>query len=44
MAKYMQLFETDGLAVIALAGLAVTVVVTIVLFAFILTRKNPQPH
>lgn len=42
MGKLFQLMETDGLALFALGGLAVTIVVSIVLFAFVLTRRNPQ--
>lgn len=42
MSKLIELMDTDGLALFALGGLAATVVVTIVLFAFVLTRKNPQ--
>ncbi len=42
MGKYMQLFETDGLALFAVGGLAATVLVTVVLFLFVLTRRNPQ--
>lgn len=44
MGKYMQLFETDGLALFAIGGLAATVFVTVVLFAFVLTRKNAQAN
>lgn len=42
MSKLIQLMDTDGLALFAVGGLVVTVVVSIVLFAFVLTRKNPQ--
>lgn len=42
MDKYLQLLNTDSLALIALAGLVITVLVTLVIFAFLLTRKN-QP-
>lgn len=44
MGKYMQLFETDGLALFAVGGLAVTILVSVVLFAFVMTRRNAQAN
>lgn len=40
---YADAFNTDPLAQIALGGLAVTILVTFVLFTFLLTRKNKKP-
>ena len=44
MGKYMQLFEIDGLALFAVGGLAVTILVSVVLFAFVMTRRNAQAN
>lgn len=41
MARLVELMNTDGLALFALGGLAATILVTVVLFAFLMTRKNP---
>lgn len=40
--KFVDLFNTDALAIGAVAGLAVTVVVSIGLFAFMMTRHDPK--
>lgn len=39
--KWMDLLNTDPLALIALAGFVSVIVVTLGVFAFVLTRKNP---
>ncbi len=40
--KLLELLNTDPLAQGALVGLAVTLIVSIGIFAFVMTRKNPQ--
>ncbi|MEZ5909480.1 MAG: hypothetical protein R3D31_11820 [Hyphomicrobiaceae bacterium] len=40
--KYMELFNTDPLAQIALVGLALVIVVTVLVFGFLMTRKNDR--
>lgn len=42
MGKTLELLNTDPLAQIALIGLAVTVLVSIGLFVFVLTRKDAR--
>lgn len=39
--KFVDLFNTDALAMGAVAGLLLTVVVSIAIFTFMMTRKNP---
>lgn len=38
--KYENLLNTDPLAIFALGGLAVTVLVSVTLFAWLMTRKD----
>lgn len=40
--KLLELVNTDPLAQGALVGLAVTLIVSIGIFVFVMTRKNPQ--
>lgn len=40
--KFTELFNTDPLALGAVAGLAVTIVVSISLFTFMMTRHDPK--
>ena len=40
--KLLQLIQTDAMAQGALVGLAVVVVLTIALFGFIVTRRDPS--
>lgn len=41
MAKTLELLTTDPLARFALAGLAVTILVNIGIFVFVMTRRTP---
>lgn len=41
--KFTELFNTDPLAIGAVVGLAVTIVVSLGLFAFMMTRHDPKP-
>ena len=38
--KFIDLFNTDALAIGAIAGLGVTLVISIGIFVFLLTRKD----
>ena len=40
MAKTLELLNTDPMAQFALAGLAVTILVSIGIFIFVMTRRN----
>ena len=40
--KFVALFNTDPLALGAVAGLLVTLVVSVGVFAFLMTRKDPK--
>lgn len=42
MQKTLELLNTDPLAQIAIGGLAVTIVVSVALFIFVFTRRNPR--
>lgn len=42
MGKTLELLNTDPLAQIALGGLAVTILVSLALFAFVFTRRNEK--
>lgn len=42
MTAFEVIADTDPLAKIALAGLAVTIVVSLVLFGFLMTRGDPK--
>ena len=42
MKAFEVIANTDPLAQIALAGIAITIVVTVVLFGFLMTRRDPK--